>query len=269
VPDKFNPFRPDKIAPVGIFAGRMDEIKVIDHCLLQTKNGNPQHFLIIGERGIGKSSLFVLEQHVASGGITTLNTDQKLDFIVINVSLIDEDTQYSLIRKILSELRKELLSRQSMKAFALAAWDFISRFEAGGVRYNREERESDDSELLSHLLNDFVKLLSNLPEGIDGVFLLCDEADKGPAAKLGQLCKLLTEELSRRGCERLCIGCAGLPSVLQALKDGHESSVRIFKTMTLRPLETDERKQVIHMGLKEATEKNSKEIKITPEALQL
>jgi Cdc6-like AAA superfamily ATPase len=169
MPDKFNPFRPDKIAPPSIFAGRLEEIRLIDHCLLQTKNGNPQHFLLIGERGIGKSSLFVLEQHVASGRIPTLNTNQKLSFIVINVSLVVDDDQYSLIRKILSELKKELLSRDSFKAFTLAAWNFINKIEAAGVRYNKEETSPEDSELLSHMLNDFVKLLTNLEGGINGV----------------------------------------------------------------------------------------------------
>jgi hypothetical protein len=269
VPDKFNPFRPDKIAPPGIFAGRIEEIRAIDHCLLQTKNGNPQHFLLIGERGIGKSSLFVLEQQVASGNLATFNTDQKLDFIVVSISIVDEDDQYSLIRKILTELRKELLKRDSFKAFALAAWNFITKIEAAGVRFNRDDKRPDESELLSHLLNDFVRLLSSLPDGTDGVLLLIDEADKGPSANLGLICKHLTEEITRRQCERLCVGCAGLPPVLQILKDSHESSLRIFKTMNLRPLEVEERKQVIISALNKASEKNGRPITIDDNALKL
>jgi hypothetical protein len=40
VANKFNPFRPDKMMPPGMFCGRFDELKFIDHCLLQTKGGN-------------------------------------------------------------------------------------------------------------------------------------------------------------------------------------------------------------------------------------
>jgi hypothetical protein len=72
MPNKFNPFRPDKMMPPGMFCGRVEELRVIDHCLLQTKGGNPQHFLIDGERGIGKSSLFLIAQYVAKGDIPTL-----------------------------------------------------------------------------------------------------------------------------------------------------------------------------------------------------
>jgi len=65
--DKYNPFRPDKMAPPGIFCGRMDELGAIDTCLLQTKVGNPQHFLIEGEKGLGKSSPLLCEHYVAIG----------------------------------------------------------------------------------------------------------------------------------------------------------------------------------------------------------
>jgi len=265
---KFNPFRPDKMCPPGIFAGRLEEIKTIDHCLLQTKNGNPQHFLIEGERGIGKSSLFWLEQFVASGQIETMVTNTKLDFIVVSISLQEQDDYYSIIRKIMTELKNQLAKRDSLKAIALAAWDFISRFEAGGIRYNKEASRIEETELLAHLQSDFVKLLCDIENKADGVLLLLDEADKPSfEAGLGLICKLLTEELSRKGCEHLCIGIAGLPGVLQSLKDSHESSPRIFKIMNLQPLEKTECESVIETGLKEASEKNGFEITITAEAM--
>jgi hypothetical protein len=55
---KFNPFQPNKIVAPGMFAGRLPEINSIEQALFQAKNGNPQHFLLQGERGIGKLSLF-------------------------------------------------------------------------------------------------------------------------------------------------------------------------------------------------------------------
>jgi hypothetical protein len=56
-----------------------------------------------------------------------------------------------------------------------------------------------------------------------------------PSAQM--CCKLLTEELNRRGHDKLCIGLAGLPNLINRLRDSHESSVRIFQTMDLKPLE--------------------------------
>jgi hypothetical protein len=270
VANKFNPFRPDKMMPPGMFCGRMDELKFIDHCLLQTKAGNPQHFLIEGERGIGKSSLLLVEQYVAEGTLLTYTTKEKLDFIVVNVSLIETDTYYSIIRKLMACFRQELMKRHAFQAFASAAWDFISRFEAVGVSYNRDASKAEESELLGHLLNDFVSAASKLEGVADGILLLIDEADKPPAGgNLGLICKILTEELSRRQCEKVCIGLAGLPYVLTVLKESHESSLRVFKTMELAPLEDDECAQVLDIGLRQASEKNNFAIEITKGAKDL
>jgi len=69
---KFNPFRPNGIVPPGAFAGRYAELQCLEKVLHQTKNGNPEHFLITGERGIGKSSLLFYMQSIADGTISTL-----------------------------------------------------------------------------------------------------------------------------------------------------------------------------------------------------
>jgi hypothetical protein len=267
VGNKYNPFRPDKMMPPGMFCGRLDELKLIDHCLLQTKKGNPQHFLIEGERGIGKSSLLLCEQFVAEGRIKTLNTKEELDFIVVNASLLETDDYYSITRKIMTAFRTELMKRHKFKAFASAAWDLITRFEAAGIRYNQDTEKPEQAQLLDCLQADFVSAASNLDGVADGILLLIDEADKPPAGgNLGLICKMLTEELSRRGCERVCIGLAGLPHIIGVLRASHESSLRIFKTMELMPLEKNEREQVLEMGLRNASEKNEFEIRITPDA---
>jgi hypothetical protein len=56
---KYNPFRPNSIVTTGMFCGRFDEMKAAEQSLFQTKHENPKHFLISGERGIGKSSLLL------------------------------------------------------------------------------------------------------------------------------------------------------------------------------------------------------------------
>jgi hypothetical protein len=270
MPNKYNPFRPDKMMPPGMFTGRMDELDFIDHCLLQTKNGNPQHFLIEGERGIGKSSLFLCGQYVAEGKIPTMTSRDNLDFIVLSVSLLETDDYYSIIRKIMSAFRVELSKRNALKALASAAWDLITRFEAAGVRYDRDSGKPEESELFACMQADFVKAASCLGDQTHGILLLIDEADKPPAGgHLGLICKMLTEELSRRSCEKVCIGLAGLPQIIGVLRDSHESSLRIFKTMELMPLEEEERGYVIDKGLEEATCKNGFPVSITLDAKTL
>jgi hypothetical protein len=263
---KYNPFRPDKIAPPGMFCGRMDELRFLDHCLLQTKNGNPQHFLIEGERGIGKSSLFMSEYVVATGQVPTFDQDKRLDFLVVTVSLHPEDDYFSIVKRIIDGLRSQIAQRDKLKSFALSAWDIIKRVEGAGFRL-RDAKDVDPTELLTTLQNDLVGIISSLGDSADGILFLIDEADKAPeSANLGLLCKLLSEELSRKGCDKLCIGLAGLPGLISKLRASHESSPRIFKTMDLRPLEERECEQVIDIGMTEASDKNQTPIRITNDA---
>ncbi|MDP6873733.1 MAG: ATP-binding protein [Alphaproteobacteria bacterium] len=254
MPGKYNPFRPDKIVPVGMFCGRIPEIRKIDHCFTQTKSGNPQHFLIEEERGIGKSSLFFIQNYVARGEIETLD-DQKVKFVTLSAVLEVGDDYYTVIKKISDALQRELKSKEKLKDFGKKTWEFISRIEAAGLKIRDAESKIDGHQLLPNLLEDFEEIINNL-QNYDGILLLIDEADQpGPDGQLGRLCKLLTEHLTFAGSEKLCIGLAGLPGLIATLRESHASSPRLFTTMDLQPLESHECVQVIEAGIKNAEEK--------------
>ena len=61
--NKFNPFKPNHPIYSGLFAGRYNEIKKIDNALFQTSFDNPTNLLLLGERGIGKTSLLLLSKY--------------------------------------------------------------------------------------------------------------------------------------------------------------------------------------------------------------
>ncbi|MCK1447256.1 AAA family ATPase [Bradyrhizobium sp. 48] len=268
MPGKYNPFRPDKILPPGSFVGRIPEIRMLDHCLTQTKHGNPQHFLLEGERGIGKSSLLRVQTFVAAGQIDIMDSKQRVSFITVSISLQEDDDYFAILRKIAEGLKREVAGRERLKSMALSAWDLISRIEGAGFRL-RDAKASDQGELLATLQNDIAALIEHLGEDQDGLFLIIDEADRPPeAAGLGKICKLLTEELSRRNLDRLCIGLAGLPGLLNVLRGSHESSPRLFQTLSLQPLEPAECHAVVERALAEALKKNGFATTITPDAIK-
>lgn len=265
MPGKYNPFRPDKILPPGSFVGRIPEIRTLDHCLTQTKHGNPQHFLLEGERGIGKSSLLRVQTFVAAGQIDIMDSKQRVSFVTVSLSLQEDDDYFAILRKIVEGLKREVASRERLKSLALSAWDLISRIEGAGFRL-RDAKASDQGELLATVQNDIATLIENLGEDQDGVFLIIDEADRpSEAAGLGKICKLLTEELSRRNLDRLCIG---LPGLLNKLRGSHESSPRLFQTLSLQPLEPRECHAVVERALAEALKKNGFATAITPDAIK-
>lgn len=262
MPGKFNPYRPDKVATPGMFAGRFPEIQFIDGCLRQTKHGNPKHFLITGERGIGKSSLVLLEKAVASGNVEGLDKT-RYNFLVLNVALRKEDTFLSIVDRIARELRKQVEKENSLASIVLKSIDFLSRIEAAGVRFNRENLAGSEEESMSSLQEDFETTILKMGDTKDGILLLIDEADRpDSSANLGLFCKLLTEDMAMRGCDKVCIGLAGLPALVSKLRDSHESSLRLFHVLNLKPLEPDERRGVLDAGLREANRKNPQPVVI-------
>jgi Cdc6-like AAA superfamily ATPase len=266
---KFNPFRPGSIVTPGMFAGRFTELEGTERALSQTKHGNPHNFLIQGERGIGKSSLFLSLEYVAKNRIETLEGD-KFNFLTISIVLEPSNTYHDVIQKVGSELRKEVSDLNPIGEAAKATWDFLKRWEIAGVKYSDSSAKPKPTELLDELTDSVERTLTQYGTQIDGILILIDEADKAPvAANLGEFTKVFTERLTKRGCYRVCIGLAGLPSVLQNLRQSHESSTRIFEIYTLEPLLHDERLKVLDSGLSEAKETNGYEIGITDEAKNL
>lgn len=254
---KFNPFRPQSLVHPGMFSGRHNEIRIIEQSLVQAKNGNPNHFLIEGERGIGKSSLLLFLQRMAVGAL-----GNDYNFISVYVELNGSSSFNDIVQRVQSSLKSELLKQQDIKEHAKGIWDFVTKWEVLGVKYNSNEDKSR-YQLLDNLASALVDVLSGIKnikgikKSIDGVLILIDEADK-PAeeAGLGEFIKLLTERLTFGGAENVLIGLAGLPTTIPKLKASHESSPRVFQILNLQPLTTDESLHVIELGLKEANEKN-------------
>ncbi len=94
---KFNPIRPHSIAPPELFRGWGEELRMIEKSLFQTKNGNPMHFLIEGERGLGKSSLFLRVAGQALGQ-TPLSNGDTVHFIVLNLELDASQSFFDILK---------------------------------------------------------------------------------------------------------------------------------------------------------------------------
>jgi len=266
---KYNPFRPNAIVTPGMFSGRIDEINAIERCLHQTRNGNPQHFLIEGERGIGKSSLMLLARAMSHN--IDFNDPDKFNFIHLEIELSSDSTHSEIVRAIATEFRTALRQREHLRTLAKDCWEFLTNWKALGVEYKKQEEEFSSSEIVAQLCSSLSGFLKEVGDKTDGILILIDEADKpDPATShLGEFVKSFTERLLKQGGERVCLGLAGLPNLIDNLKASHESSVRIFHTLPLEALSADEAERVIRLGLEDSEKKNKKKTNITSEALAL
>jgi len=267
---RFNPFRPNGLVPPGIFTGRIEESVAMERMLAHTLRGNPQNFLLHGERGIGKSSLMYVHRLVASGEITGLD-DATYSFITVDVTLEPSDSYDSILRKLGAGLNRSLKSHQKAKELVKVAWDFLKRFEVMGVKYNSaSEKSVMSSELLDEVVQSYTTTCGDIAGFLDGVLILIDEADKpGAEANLGALLKGFTERASRSGSNSIAIGLAGVSTVLETLRQSHESALRVFTAFNLKPLSQAESVEVIRRGLRAAQEENKFETRVTPDAESL
>lgn len=254
---KYNPFRPNGITHSGMFVGRIDELSAIQRCLFQAKNGNPQHFLIQGERGIGKSSLLFYVDILVDGSIKMFGGGS-FNFLSVPVDLGGCLTQADVVKKIGRGLRSAIGKKQALKERAKGVWDWLSSWEVLGVQYHKADQPLDLEEVAEEFVDQLALFSLQMGEDLDGVLFLIDEADRPPVESgLGSYLKLITERLSWRQCSNIVFGLAGLPGLLARLRESHESSPRLFHTLKLEPLEIDERKQVVRLGIAEANKKNS------------
>lgn len=275
--NRYNPFRPNSPVYTGMFAGRLKEIERIDQVLFQTKLSNPTYLLIIGERGIGKSSLLLVGNLFSKGKLTW--TDNKYNFFTVQISIGKDTTFLDLARKINAGISREFDKTEPGLAFLKKSWEFLQKWECAGVKFSSGKDNVGESEIidsLSYSIADTVKAITKptaiselgLREQKDGIVILIDEADNAASElNLGGFLKNLSEILVKEGCNKVMVILAGLPRLRDILRESHESSLRLFEEYELAPLSPEEVKHVIKKGLEEAIQQSSIQTSITDDAL--
>jgi AAA+ ATPase superfamily predicted ATPase len=113
-----NPFKPGKPVDPQYFGGREKELKTFEQYLQYSVSGNPHNLAILGERGIGKSSLLRKFDQIAA---------EERDCIVVRRELDSSiDSLSSLVIFMLEALKSEGSSHASSKR--KAASKLVYRF---------------------------------------------------------------------------------------------------------------------------------------------
>lgn len=272
-----NPFRPNSPVNPGMFVGRNAEIKRLEAALLQTRAEQPAHFIITGERGIGKTSLLLYLRAVANGLIPIENHNVK--FLILDVDIDASTTQLGLIQRIQLAIDRELGQSEKTRSFLKETWSFIKRVQImdSGISENTSATSQEVlcDEFAYNLAKIAERTCSNNGESFfnakyDGIIVLIDEADNCSASlQLGSFLKLLLERLQKHNCNQVLVGLAGLPDIRNKLIASHPSSIRMFEELPLSRLSESEVGSIIDLCLKKTTEINIQTTKISDEAKSL
>lgn len=275
---RYNPFQPNSPVSSGMFVGRGRELLALDQALVQARAGQPKHFMVTGERGIGKTSLLDYIRDVAKGAFTPDN--EKFKFLVVDVVIERTTTRPILARKIQRCLDNELGKTERARSFLKKAWDFAARLEIASASIKNAALPLTDEDILEEfsysLAETATRICNNtiepglFAEQYDGVLICMDEVDRAPTMlDLGALLKTLLERLQRLNCTNVMFGLAGLSETREVLRASHPSVLRIFDDLPLERLDPEEASQVVDKCLARANEKNDTKTTIDMKAKSL
>jgi len=258
--ERFNPFTPNSPAHSGMFVGRGSVLRAFDKALAQTAGSNPTHLLILGERGIGKTSLLNVAQ-MFSRGEMKWDDDTKHDFLTVRLALTENICLADFVITFKKAIEREVQKDNPDIALVQKVWGFVSRLEIAGVSLRREESEKNETQIIQDAAYSLVDTIKVLRDGQalkqkQGVVVLIDEADKASRdLHLGSFLKNLTEMLKAETQNHVLFILTGLPNLRDVLAESHESSLRLFTEYSLEPLNEEETGKVIKRGLDEVAGK--------------
>ncbi len=282
-----DPFRPTTLADPASYVGRQEEIFRVLRILYDLEQNCGTNFLIMGERGLGKSSLLKFTAALCSPArrkkLLALPhykrifdnfydkfhikfNDGQLNFETMVIS-IDDATDDSRFFQKLTNANDEFKKR--VKSYFESAKDFLSDLPnreigvgPGGVKLGAKTSANSVAILIDRFATIFVETARDLQkkkesgkyDGPTGIILLIDEADTANVEilNIGTILKAFSEIFQHAGCGNIAIGLAGLPAIRSNILSTHISAWRAFETIELERLKPEELEPLAKSCLDEA-----------------
>lgn len=225
--DVNSPFTPGLPVPVEFFVGRLSEIGKIKDKVTSALSGRLEVGFLIGERGIGKSSLAsfvrflserdhqVLGLHTFLGGVTSLE---------------------EMVRRVFDRLLKESVGKSWHGKIKQFFGNRIREVGLFGISMEFEAATQD----LKRMVHDFAPALRNLVEQVKdekkGIFLILDDINGlASSTDFANWLKSLVDEIATSQQPLpLCLLLVGLEERRQALVGLQPSLARVFDLIEIR-----------------------------------
>lgn len=228
-----SPFTPRYPVPYDLFVGREDIIKGALRHFRQAASGRQEHVFLLGERGIGKTSLALYLSEVAH---------KEANLLPVCVNLAGVKTLEELVRKVFEEIANATNRRDWLATIQTLFGEHISQVGLFGISVGF----NPPKDKLTHLVQRFPEALSNITAKIgDKARGLCIVLDD-----INGLCKTdefanwykgLVENISAHHRDlALAVLCAGLPEIRTALIEHQPSLMRVFSIESVCPLSDEE-----------------------------
>lgn len=249
--DPFFPNRP--VQDPEYFEGRREQVDEVVDALYQIMNNNPKHFVITGDRGIGKSSLLLQIKLLAQGNNSLTDKFEidkgcdKFEFLISWVDAVENQSLENLVVNILKELQSTISSFFGSLKIDIDLGGFVQISK-------KEASEKSIADVVNEFCKEIKKAHDKLPKnGKQGILIFIDELDKiNPQSGIASFFKLATEKLNRDGVTDVAFACSGITGAVQKLEDEHASIFRTLRDIPLQRFSKDESKEILVNGFNKA-----------------
>lgn len=162
--DSSSPFTPGQPVSVDLFVGRINEIELLNKKIKSAANGHLEIGFLVGERGIGKSSLASFLRYLAGN-----------EMIGIHAFLGGVDSLEEMVRRIFDRLLKEATGTPWQEKLRGFLGNHIREVGLFGITVEFGAPAQD----LRRMVHDFAPILHNLVEQMKdekrGMFIVLDD----------------------------------------------------------------------------------------------
>ncbi|MBI5159090.1 ATP-binding protein [Candidatus Micrarchaeota archaeon] len=233
-----NLFRPGSIVDPEYFVGRNNEIERFKSYLKNAKEGNPHNLTILGERGIGKTSLVRYLAH--------LSKEEKCLVVRIeldpSIKTIDE-----LLKHLLNELKQSGIAYSVIEKTRAKLKGFFDKYDVSvslfgaGVSVQKTEKAEVKTQFRYRLKEIWDKVKGDVP----AIIFMIDEAEQLEAIE-GALHYLRNAllRLSEEHCGYMLV-LSGKLTLFKEMKELHSPLARFLNPIKLPPLSNEETKEAL------------------------
>ena len=243
--EKISPFTPGSPVPFELFTGRYDKMQEILRYVKQASAGRQENIFLMGDRGIGKSSLASFLRYL----VTTQHNLLSIHVLLGGVSSLEE-----MVRRILDELLKEAKTQKWYDKVAKLFGDYVHQVGLFDISVTFTPPEKDLRDLVRTFHEALSKLLEKLFGEREGLFIMLDDIDAlVENAEFANWYKSFVDNIATHYTVfPVAIMLVGLPEKRDILATNQPSLMRIFRVVEIERLSDDEVSAFISKAFKKA-----------------
>lgn len=224
-----SPFTPGSPVPVELFVGRSEQIEELTHYITQSLSGRQQNVFLLGDRGIGKSSIAaflhfwaekyknMLGVHIFLGGVTDLN---------------------DVVRHIFEEILKESKGENWFDNIKGFFGKYVKEVGLLGISLSFSPPEDKIKEIKKNFPEALFNLMQKLEEQKEGLLIVLDDINGvAKSEEFANWYKSFVDKVATHYPDfKVLVMLIGLPEVWDNFLSKQSSLTRVFRVTEIERL---------------------------------